>query len=152
MNSTSPETEGAEKEVSAGIITSRRDPEGYRDYLLLKHANGGHWSFPKGHVEEGEEPKETALRELGEETDLAVREFVSEFSLETSYTFERAGRKVFKTVIYFLGVVSPESQVELSQEHLDYSWLPYGEAQSKLTYEDDKDLLDRAENKLDQLE
>lgn len=149
MNSTSPEAEGTEKEVSAGIITSK-DLGNNWVYLLLKHANGRHWSFPKGHVEEGEAPKEAALRELDEETDLAVREFVSGFSLETSYTFERAGQKVFKTVIYFLGVVSTESQVVLSPEHLDYCWLPYDDARRKLTYEGDRELLDRAEKKLSQ--
>lgn len=152
MNSTSPEAEGAKKEVSAGIITTRRKPAGYRGYLLLKHANGGHWSFPKGHIEEGEELKKTALRELKEETDLSLQKFVSGFKQETSYTFERKDRKVFKTVIYFLGIVSQESRVELSSEHLDYCWLPYGEARQRLTYEDDKELLDLAEKKLGQLE
>ncbi|MBS3791713.1 NUDIX domain-containing protein [Candidatus Bipolaricaulota bacterium] len=149
MHSTSPEAK-PEKEVSAGIITTR-DRGDYRSYLLLKHANGGHWSFPKGHVEEGEVPKEAALRELAEETDLTVREFVSGVSLETSYTFERAGQKVFKTVIYFLGIVSAESRVVLSPEHLDYLWLPYDDARRRLTYEGDRELLDRAEDKLRQL-
>lgn len=149
MNSTSPEAERPEKELSAGIITTR-NREDYRAYLLLKHANGGHWSFPKGHLEEDEVPREAALRELAEETDLTVREFASEFSLETSYTFERAGRKVFKTVIYFLGIVSDESQVVLSPEHLDYLWLPYDDARLRLTYEGDRELLDRAEYELSQ--
>ena len=151
MNSTSPEAEGAKKEVSAGIITSR-DVPGKRDYLLLKHANGNHWSFPKGHVEEGENPKETALRELEEEAGLVLQEFPSDFSRTTSYTFERAGQKVSKTVIYFLGLISREVKVRLSPEHLDYVWLPYRDAREKLTYENDKQLLDWAEKKLNDSE
>lgn len=149
MNSTYPEAEEAKKEVSAGIITIRRNPSGSH-YLLLKHKNGGHWSFPKGHIEEGEVPKQAALRELEEETALALQRFVSEFNRETSYTFKREGRKVSKTVIYFLGVVSRESQVELSSEHLDYCWLPHEDARQRLTYEGDKKLLDKAEQKLSQ--
>jgi len=147
MNSTSPEAEGVKEEVSAGIITSR-DVPGKRDYLLLKHANGDHWSFPKGHVEEGENPEETALRELEEEAGLVPQELPSDLSRTTSYTFERAGRKVSKTVIYFLGLISREAQARLSPEHLDYVWLPYGDARAKLTYENDKQLLDWAEKKL----
>ncbi|MBS3788265.1 NUDIX domain-containing protein [Candidatus Bipolaricaulota bacterium] len=150
MNSTWPEAEEVKEEVSAGIITFRRKASGYRDYLLLKHKNGGHWSFPKGHIEEGEIPKKAALRELEEETALVLQRFVSEFNRETCYTFKRDGRKVFKTVIYFLGVVSRESQVELSSEHLDYCWLPYEDARQRLTYEGDKELLDKAEQKLNQ--
>jgi len=151
MNSTSPEEQEVKKEVSAGIITSR-DVPGKRDYLLLKHANGDHWSFSKGHVEEGENPKETALRELEEETGLVPQELSSDFSRTTSYTFERADRKVSKTVIYFLGLISREAQVRLSPEHLDYVWLPYDDARAKLTYENDRQLLDWAEKKLNDSE
>ncbi|MBD3304395.1 NUDIX domain-containing protein, partial [Candidatus Woesearchaeota archaeon] len=39
-------------------------------YLLVKHKEGGHWDFPKGHAEEGETEEETALREIYEETGL----------------------------------------------------------------------------------
>lgn len=147
MSSASPEVEKPNEEVSAGIITSRSFPD-YREYLLLKHANGEHWSFPKGHIEEGEAPKEAALRELTEETNLDLQNFVSGFSQETSYTFERKGRKIYKRVIYFLGFVSPKSQVKLSSEHLDYTWLPYDDARRKLTYRDDRELLDLAEEEL----
>lgn len=147
MSSASPEVEKPNEEVSAGIITSRSFPV-HREYLLLKHANGKHWSFPKGHIEEGEEPKEAALRELTEETNLELKKFVSGFSRETSYTFERKDRKVFKRVIYFLGFVSPERQVNLSPEHLEYIWLPYNDARKKLTYRDDRELLDLAEEEL----
>ena len=147
MNLTSPESGEAEREVSAGIITSRT-AEQERNYLLLKHTNGGHWSFPKGHVEKGEQPRETAIRELEEETGLTVRKFVSEFREKTSYFFERDGQKIPKTVIYFLGTVSENCRVELSSEHRAHLWLPYDDARSKLTYENDRKLLDRAEEEL----
>jgi len=151
MSSTSPESEGAKKEVSAGIITSRR-ASGSREYLLLKHANGSHWSFPKGHLEGNEDKKDTALRELEEETGLARLEFVSDFNRKTSYHFTRESITVLKTVFYFFGLVPRDSQVTLSPEHIDYCWLPYEEARNRLTYQSDRKLLDWANEKLDRLE
>jgi 8-oxo-dGTP pyrophosphatase MutT (NUDIX family) len=147
MSLTSPESEDVDREISAGIITGRF-AGGEREYLLLKHANGGHWSFPKGHVEEGEQPREAAIRELKEETGLAVRKFVPKFYEKTSYTFERNGLTVPKTVIYFLGTVSGDCRVELSPEHHSHLWLPYDDSRSRLTYENDRNLLDRADQEL----
>ncbi len=144
MNSACPD---GGKEVSAGII-SVRFTSGRRSYLLLKHANGGHWSFSKGHLEEGEEAKDAALRELREETGLEVKKFFPGFEEETSYTYEREGLSVAKTVIYYLGRVSMDSAVKLSSEHFSYRWLNYREARELLTYENDRELLDKAEEKL----
>ena len=148
MSSISREVENDKREISAGIVPSRMVPD-KRDYLLLEHANGGHWSFPKGHVEEDEDLRETALREFREETGLTPCEMDPDFSQSTSYTFEREGQKVFKTVTYFLGIVSTEARVKLSKEHLGYCWLTYGDAREKLTYDSDRQILDEAENKLD---
>ena len=54
-------------EKSCGIILI--DDE--NQYLLVQLL-AGHWDFPKGHVEQGETEKETALREVLEETGLNV--------------------------------------------------------------------------------
>jgi len=144
MSSTSPEKE---KEVSAGIITFRCS-SGKVEYLLLKHANGGHWSFPKGHLEEGEGTKEAALRELREETGLAVKSFSRGFEERTHYSFERDGLSVAKTVVYYLARAESGSSIELSAEHLDYRWLDYRSAREVVTYENDRQLLDAAAKKL----
>ena len=56
------------QEASFGIIPIRQTPDGRR-YLLVQHRKG-HWGFPKGKAEPGEQPLETALRELAEETGI----------------------------------------------------------------------------------
>ena len=58
-------------EKSCGAIVFRKF-HGNIELLLIKHANGGHWSFPKGHVEAGETEVETAIREIREETGIEV--------------------------------------------------------------------------------
>ncbi|PQV52936.1 NUDIX hydrolase [Paraburkholderia sp. BL21I4N1] len=54
--------------ISCGIVLL--DPDGR---VLLAHATEtSHWDIPKGHGEEGEEPHVTALREMVEETGIAI--------------------------------------------------------------------------------
>jgi len=148
MSSTYHEEEETVKEVSAGIITVKK-VSGDRIYLLLQHENGGHWSFPKGHLEEGETAREAAVRELFEETGLAVGEFVDGFRREINYNYLLSeGKKVAKSVVYFLAFVSRALEVNLSPEHLEFIWLPYREARERLTYGNDQRLLDLAEEEL----
>ena len=60
------------REKSCGALVVRKNGENF-DLVLLRHRFGGHWSFPKGHVEAGESERQTALREVREETGLAIR-------------------------------------------------------------------------------
>jgi predicted NUDIX family NTP pyrophosphohydrolase len=63
--------------LSAGLLLYRRKPRGLE--VLLVHPGGpfwgkkdlGAWSIPKGEVEAGEPPLETAKREFAEETGFA---------------------------------------------------------------------------------
>ncbi len=58
---------------SAGILLHRAAPGGIEVLLIhpggpfWKNKDAGAWSIPKGEIDEGEEPRECALRELGEE-------------------------------------------------------------------------------------
>ncbi len=148
-NSTFPEGPNVQ-ETSAGIISFRYS-SGERKYLVLKHADGGHWSFPKGHLEPGEGMREAAIRELREETNLSVVSFVRDFREESRYDFTRSGERIRKLVVYFSARVSHD-KVELSHEHLSYTWETYERALGTLTYENDRDLLDRAEHRLTDLD
>ena len=60
------------KVLSAGVVPFRRTAGGWRLLVLRAYKN---WDFPKGRVEEGEEPIDAAKREAAEETDLTDLEF-----------------------------------------------------------------------------
>ena len=58
------------KEISAGAVVYFKNKDTI-EYLLL-HYKSGHWDFPKGHIEEGEEHKDTVEREIEEETSIIL--------------------------------------------------------------------------------
>jgi bis(5'-nucleosidyl)-tetraphosphatase len=58
---------GRGKLLSCGAVVVRQTPEGWR-FLMLRAFS--HWDFPKGLVEDGEDPRQAALREVLEETTL----------------------------------------------------------------------------------
>ncbi len=131
-------------EKSCGIIVYRETAEGIK--FLLLHYPGGHWDFPKGHVERKDPSEEaTALRELQEETGITEVEFNTGYKESMYYEFNRGYKeRVKKVVVYFLGKTS-EEVVSISFEHQNFTWLPYEEAIEKLTYENAKDLLRKAQ-------
>ena len=113
--------------------------------MLLRHANGGHWSFPKGHLEERESAREAAVRELEEETGLLPEDFLADFRERVHYSYRRKGERIEKAVVYFLASVEGIDPVTLSDEHLDYGWFSFKEAEEKLTYDNDREILRKAE-------
>jgi 8-oxo-dGTP pyrophosphatase MutT (NUDIX family) len=58
------------KASTYGAILRIRDKSGNDLYALVQGRYTGKWSFPKGHSNEGEEPIECTLREVGEETGI----------------------------------------------------------------------------------
>jgi len=138
-------------ERSAGIIVA--SPA--KKFLVLHYAEG-HWSFAKGHVEDGESDLEAAQRELKEETgiDAAVLEMVEGFTAETGYWYTGNGRHApkgerrQKQVVFFLARIKDEPQIETSGEHLAGEWLSFKDAAKRLTYEKDREILRRAEQAL----
>ena len=60
-------------EKSCGALVIRHDAQTGLDYILMiRHRPGGYRSVPKGHVEPGETERETAVREVLEETSVRI--------------------------------------------------------------------------------
>ncbi|HUS59469.1 MAG TPA: bis(5'-nucleosyl)-tetraphosphatase [Planctomycetota bacterium] len=132
-------------EKSVGLVIFRESTKG-RLYLLL-HYRGGHWDFPKGHVENGESEHQTALRELREETGITDAEIIDGFREKVQYSFRRNGRSVRKEVVYYMARTgSPD--VCLSAEHQACTWLPAKETLRRITFENSRRVLKAAEKML----
>jgi len=145
------------REKSAGIIVFRLENSEPR-YLLLHYAPSepgrkGHWGFAKGHVEAGETEVQTAKRETKEETGLSDIKIVPGFKETEKYFFRQVyglkgeARKkapwIFKLVIFFLAETSVKD-IEISDEHVGFLWLPFDEALKRITYKNSKELLKKA--------
>jgi len=136
------------KEFSAGAIIFRKEDS--HIYYLLLHYTSGHWEFPKGHIEKGENEIETVKREIEEETGLknikiieGFKEYIKYFFRNT-YNLEGEEKKkapwVFKIVTFYLAQTQ-EKEIKISEEHLDYKWLPYEQALKKVTFKNSKEIL-----------
>jgi len=129
-------------EKSCGGIIFIRE-KGKVKYLLIKHkeAGGGHWHFPKGHVEKGETEEETARREIMEEVGLTVN-FVNGFKETISYINHMNNSN--KTVVFFLCEATSKEVKYIFDEVEKHLWLDYKKALKKLTIENAINLLKKA--------
>ena len=130
-------------EKSAGAIIFHRTPTGIK-YLLLFGDKIG-WGFPKGHIDSGETPKETAIREIEEETGIIIEKFIPNFEVYTQYDmkfdFSKTPpvplKKPYKKLcIFFLAEVKSKD-ITLSHEHEKYTWVSHKKAQSLLKFNND---------------
>jgi 8-oxo-dGTP pyrophosphatase MutT (NUDIX family) len=110
-------------ERSAGVIPYRWGDDQEPLYLILHSATvrnpRAKWEFPKGGVEPGESIVQAAAREFHEETALVDWSFRDGFERTLSYTYIRRGRKVVKTVTYFLAEVRDPTPLACSPEHVE---------------------------------
>ena len=112
---------------------------GANRYLLIKNKRSAHWSFPKGHVEEGESDEEAAIREVKEETGIDI-ELVEGFKAKSEYSIQRKIEKV----VYIYAATCQSTLTKIQEEEIeDYLWLDYQKAMKHLRFENDKNILYR---------
>ncbi len=126
-------------EKSCGAIVYRKH-HGNIEILLIKHINSGHWSFPKGHVEENETEIETALREVKEETGL---EMIIDPSFRETVTYYPK-KDTQKIVVYFIGKAKSYDYFPQEEEIAEIKWVDIGHAMHLLSYENDKTIVNKA--------
>ena len=130
-------------EKSCGAVVFRKKNSTI-EFLVLKYRpeQGGHWSFPKGHMEKEESEQETAKREVFEEAGLQI-DLIEGFREETVFS-PKPG--VMKTVAFFLGEAKSDRVKHALEETEDHKWLQFEEAMKQLTHEDTRELLKKANN------
>lgn len=99
------------------------------------------YQLPKGLIEPGEKPVDTAIREVFEETGI-MGEIIQKVS-DSKFIYSFQGEKIFKVVTYYLmKYVSGEPTENAEVEKI--LWLPFDEAKKTLTYYSDKSVLEKA--------
>ena len=136
------EAESMPMEKSCGAVVINREG-GETRYLLIANPSGI-WGFPKGHMEAGETERETALREIREETGLDVQ-FLGEFRAADAHALLREGRPdVTKQITYFLAEYTGQSFRPQPGEVSDIRLMTFQEALNAFQYESSKRILREA--------
>lgn len=132
-------------EVTSGAVVYRHNA-GELEYLLLESQNKGHfWGFPKGHVEGDETLKQTAEREIREETQL-VLPIDTSFHVYTEYDLPNGNRK---QMTLYTAELTQKEDIKLQAEEIKNSgWFDYATARQQLTYDNLKELLDQVNDHL----
>jgi ADP-ribose pyrophosphatase YjhB (NUDIX family) len=130
---------GMDRQFGAGGVVVRKK-EGKVEVLLIKDAYG-RWTWPKGHMEGLEKPRDTARREISEETGLKQVKLLDEIGKqEYHFTFGRT--KIFKTVFIFLAEASSDERLNIQTEEIrDAAWFSAEKALETIEYKGSRDLL-----------
>jgi 8-oxo-dGTP pyrophosphatase MutT (NUDIX family) len=104
-------------------------------------------ALPKGGPESGERPEDTAAREVREETGVVGR--VREPLGDVVYFYRRSGRRIRKTVSFFLLDYVEGSTDDHDHEVTEARWVPLQRARTELTYPGEREMVENAIKILD---
>lgn len=104
--------------------------------VLVVKQTSGFYGFPKGHVEIGETEKETAIREIKEETGLDIK-IISDKRYTQSYIVKE---NVHKDVVFFLASIENNNEKRQVEEIEEILWVDINEVENVLTYDSLKEL------------
>jgi len=106
------------------------------------------WGLPKGHIEEGENDEEAALREVKEETGLSDLLLGPDLG-EIDWTFRKKERTIHKYCrFYLMASKGSESRPEVAEGITEVRWLPVGEALRTVGYDNARAVLRRGSEQL----
>ena len=135
------------REFSAGgVLVRRLRGRWWVAAIRPQGKEPGVWALPKGLVDQGEAPAETAVREVYEETGVEGR--LDRKLGDVRYVYTWRGERVFKVVSFFLvragrgriGELPPGMEREVAEAR----WLPLAEAPRLLAYRGERDMASAA--------
>ncbi|MCX6729589.1 MAG: NUDIX domain-containing protein [Candidatus Saccharibacteria bacterium] len=140
VNKRRPAISEVVREPTAGGVVFRRDKNKEVEILLIQDAKD-RWTIPKGHIEEGESSKETAEREIMEETGLQKMDVLNWLG-KINFRYRRTNSLVLMTTEIFLVQAQGDTDALKPEEWMNgIKWFPAVEALDKIAYEDIEKLM-----------
>ena len=121
---------------AGGIVLNRRGQ------VLVVSQRDKTWSLPKGHMKEGEDPRETARREIIEESGLASVQFVRILKSYTRFTITRTGREdpaSLKRITMYLFWTEEEELRPMDPRNPEARWVDRADVAALLSHPRDQD-------------
>jgi 8-oxo-dGTP pyrophosphatase MutT (NUDIX family) len=156
------------REISAGGVVVRSTPEGWELAVIEpqredsspsktaksdKKRQKSVLALPKGLVDAGEKPEQTALREIGEETGISGTVLTKLTDIKYAYVRSWSdNQRVFKIVSFYL-VLYRDGEIDDIAEDMRIEvkralWIPLAGAESKLTYRGEREVIQLAQKYL----
>lgn len=121
-------------------------PIGRQTFVGLIEVNGGTvLALPKGHIEEGEQSAQTAVREVWEETGLRTAVRADLGSIQYWFYSRRQHARISKRVDFFLLEYRAGSPRHFNDEVDGVRYVPLRSARRELSYDGEREVLARAE-------
>ncbi|HPR10293.1 MAG TPA: NUDIX domain-containing protein, partial [Candidatus Saccharibacteria bacterium] len=123
------------KEATAGGIVWRRNKKNKIEILLHKDPKE-RWTIPKGHIEPGETARETAEREIREETGLQEMKVMNWLG-KINFQYRRQNSLILMTThIYLVQAKGDTNNIRKEDFMKSIAWLDANDALEKIEYED----------------
>jgi 8-oxo-dGTP pyrophosphatase MutT (NUDIX family) len=142
-----------EREFSAGGVLVRTIRGRTMVAAIRPQGRDKVWALPKGRIDDGESPAETAVREVREETGVEGRLVEKLGDVRYTYTAHwKGGERIFKVVSFFLlragrGRID-ELEEEMRVEVAEARWLPLEDAPRLLSYGGEREMAAKALERL----
>ncbi len=138
------------REPTAGGIVFRPSKDGKDIEILLIQDSKGRWTIPKGHIEPGENAKQTAIREIGEEAGLFHIEVLMWLG-KIHFQYRRVDKLVLMTTQIYLVRATDNRETPTKEQWMKgIKWFRFNEALDAIEYEDIEKLMLVAKNKIRQ--
>ena len=143
-----PEIKEIVREPTAGGIVFRMTPDERDIEILLIQDSKNRWTIPKGHIEPGETAKQTAVREIGEESGLKNVEVLTWLG-KIHFKYRRLEKLVLMTTqVYLVQSVDKNERPTKEKWMNGIRWFSFADALDAIEYADIEKLMLIAKKKI----
>lgn len=136
------------REPTSGGIVFRMTKDGKDIEVLLIQDSKNRWTIPKGHIEQGETARQTAIREIGEEAGLQHIKVLTWLG-KIHFKYRRLDRLVLMTTQVYLVRALDGSEIPTKEKWMNgIKWFSFKDALSAVEYEDIEKLMLIAKKKI----
>ena len=130
---------------AGGVVLNKRKE------VLVVNQKGTSWSLPKGHIDEGEDAFQAAVREIYEESGIANVELIKELESYQRYKIGKDGgedKSDFKTITMFLFRTNESALKPIDPDNPEARWVSQDKVADLLTHPKDKEFFLRARQEI----